>query len=58
MTDPSQGKPRGTGLGLAICREIIQRLGGRIGLRSAVGKGSQFTVALPEAAEALELPGP
>ena len=48
VTDAQHGKPQGTGLGLAICREIVERLGGRILLRSAPGKGSQFTVALPE----------
>ena len=48
VTDPHNGKPQGTGLGLAICREIVERLGGRIYLKSASGKGSQFTVALPE----------
>ncbi len=48
VIDAQHGKPQGTGLGLAICREIVERLGGRILLRSALGKGSQFTVALPE----------
>ncbi len=38
---------RGTGLGLAICDEIVRKHGGRIGVRSIVGKGTCFTVELP-----------
>jgi PAS domain S-box-containing protein len=37
----------GTGLGLAIAREIVERSGGTISVRSAVGVGSTFTVTLP-----------
>jgi len=40
-------KPEGTGLGLPICLNILQKLGGRISVKSKPGEGATFTVQLP-----------
>jgi signal transduction histidine kinase len=37
----------GTGLGLSITFGIVEKLGGRIDVRSRVGEGASFTVRLP-----------
>lgn len=37
----------GTGLGLAVCYGIITDHGGRLSVRSNVGKGTTFTIILP-----------
>jgi signal transduction histidine kinase len=42
----------GTGLGLYISRELVVRMGGRIWVTSAVGRGSSFSFELPRAESA------
>lgn len=38
----------GSGLGLASVKKIIQKLGGTITVKSVLGKGTKFTVAIPK----------
>ena len=46
--DPQQTRGvGGSGLGLYICRELVERMNGRLEVDSEPGQGSRFTVALP-----------
>jgi signal transduction histidine kinase len=46
--DPSGHESRsGLGLGLYICRQLVEQMGGRIGVSSAPGRGSRFWLTLP-----------
>jgi PAS domain S-box-containing protein len=46
--DPHQSRGvSGTGLGLYVCRELVERMDGRIFVSSIPGRGSTFTVELP-----------
>ena len=38
---------KGTGLGLSLCFGIVEAHGGRIDIKSKVGKGTEIAVILP-----------
>ena len=40
-------KAQGMGFGLAICKRIVEAHGGTIKVKTAMGKGTTFTVSLP-----------
>lgn len=45
--DASRGVTVGSGLGLSIVRTIVEAHGGRVEVKSEVGKGTTFTVYIP-----------
>lgn len=47
VDSPLQKKLRGTGLGLSLCKRFAELLGGRVGLHSVPGEGSEFHVIVP-----------
>lgn len=42
------GTAEGIGLGLAMAKRIVDMLGGEISVKSALGKGANFTITLPD----------
>ncbi|MEW8507528.1 MAG: response regulator [Candidatus Thiodiazotropha sp.] len=49
-------KHGGTGLGLVICKRLTELMGGRIGVKSQLGKGSYFWFILPMRKSLQEIP--
>jgi signal transduction histidine kinase len=50
LDNPERSRHKGLGLGLAILRQLADRLGHVIDLRSVVGRGSNFAVCVDRAA--------
>ncbi|MFA4226268.1 ATP-binding protein [Xanthomonas perforans] len=57
VDSPLQKRLTGTGLGLSICKRFAELLGGRVGINSVVGQGSEFYVVLPMTLAAEETRG-
>ena len=49
LENTANRRTQGAGLGLYICRAIVAAHGGRIWVRSAIGRGSTFSFSVPRA---------
>jgi signal transduction histidine kinase/CheY-like chemotaxis protein len=47
LRNPERDRSKGTGLGLAICRRLVDGIGCRLSVSSALHEGSAFTVHVP-----------
>jgi two-component system sensor histidine kinase/response regulator len=48
LGEPGEGHREGTGLGLYLSQKLAQLMGGSIVCRSEYGRGSRFTLSLPD----------
>jgi two-component system, sensor histidine kinase and response regulator len=51
FTRLDQARAKGHGLGLSIVRRIVEKMGGQVGVESAIGQGSVFFFTLPSASQ-------
>ena len=47
QVDAHQSRHGGTGIGLAICRKLTEAMGGELSIASELGKGSTFSITIP-----------
>jgi two-component system phosphate regulon sensor histidine kinase PhoR len=52
---PIHSTQRGSGLGLAVVRSLVELHGGRVGLKSAPGRGATFWVTVPLASQSTSM---
>ena len=56
--EQAAGKQQGTGLGLAICKQLVEYMGGKIGVESQPGEGTRIWFTVPVESKASSQPDP